>query len=144
MKRGKNVKGIKDATGSLTQTAMTMEKCDGNLEVYSGNDDIIVPMMSIGAEGVISVLSNIAPGKTHEMCRKCLENDFISAGKMQIEAIPLVRALFLEVNPIPVKKALSFMGYHSHYLRLPLTGMQTEHAEVLKLAMRKYGIEVTE
>ena len=144
IKRGKNVKGIKDATGSLAQSAQTMEKCDGNLEVYSGNDDIIVPMMSIGALGVISVLSNIAPGKTHEMCRKCLENDFISAGKRQIEALPLVRALFLEVNPIPVKKALSFMGYRSHYVRLPLTDMQEEHAAILKAAMKKYGIEVTE
>ena len=140
VKETAHVHAIKDAAGDIAQTAMMMHLCGDALDVYSGNDDDIVPMMAIGAIGVISVLSNIAPKKTHEMCARCLEGDFATAGKMQLEAMPVVKALFSEVNPIPVKQGLAFQGYQSMSLRLPLTQMTAANAEVLKKAMQAYGV----
>ncbi|MCR5102143.1 MAG: 4-hydroxy-tetrahydrodipicolinate synthase [Butyrivibrio sp.] len=135
-----NIVGIKDATGNMAQTSKMMHLAEGCLDLYSGEDGLIVPLMSIGGVGVISVLSNIAPKQTHDICAKCLEGDFAQAAKLQLDAIPLVNALFSEVNPIPVKAALGMMGYKSSNLRLPLTEMLPENKEKLRSEMQKYGI----
>lgn len=135
-----NVVAIKDAGGNLTTTAMTRYLTDDGFTIYSGDDDLTVPMMSVGAKGVISVLSNIAPKQVHDMCAECLQGHFEEAGKMQVKMTPLVRMLFAEVNPIPVKKALEFLGYKSTYLRLPLTQCTEETASKLKAEMQTYGL----
>lgn len=142
VKKYDNIVGIKDATGDLAHSALALQLCDGNLDVYAGNDDVIVPTMSVGGKGVISVLSNIAPGQTHDMVMKCLEGDYVTAGKMQCEAMPLIKALFVEVNPIPVKKALEFIGFGGTALRLPLTEMTEANAKLLKQTMQDYGLKV--
>ena len=136
----KNVRGIKDATGDLAQCAMTMHLCGDALEVFAGNDDVIVPVMALGGKGVISVLSNIAPKQTHDICIKCLEGDFKTAGKMQAEAMPLIKALFCEVNPIPVKYGLELLGFSSMSLRLPLTEMSAANRPLLEQEMKAYGL----
>ena len=136
----KNVGGIKDATGDLAQCAMTMHLCGDALEVFAGNDDVIVPVMALGGKGVISVLSNIAPKQTHDICVKCLEGDFKTAGKMQAEAMPLIKALFCEVNPIPVKYGLELLGFSSMSLRLPLTEMSAANRPLLEQEMKAYGL----
>ena len=139
-KKTKNVIAIKDAAANLTATAMMRLLTDDGFAIYSGDDDLTVPMMSLGAKGVISVLSNIAPKQVHDMCAACLAGDFATAGKMQVQSIPLVRALFAEVNPIPVKKALEYIGYRSTYLRLPLTPCTDETAARVKAEMQTYGL----
>lgn len=143
VKLGKNIDNIvavKDATGNIGQTVKMMQLAEGCIDVYSGNDDQIVPIMSMGGLGVISVLSNIAPHQTHEMAMKALEGDFVTARKMQLEALPLINALFSEVNPIPVKKALRLIGIEAGPLRLPLTEINAEHSIVLEKAMKEYGL----
>ena len=140
VKETKNVRGIKDATGDLAQCAMTMHLCGEDLTVYAGNDDVIVPVMALGGKGVISVLSNIAPKQTHDICVKCLEGDFKTAGKMQAEAMPLIKALFCEVNPIPVKYGLELLGFSSMSLRLPLTEMSAANRPLLEQEMKAYGL----
>ena len=140
VKETEHVRGIKDATGDLAYAALTIRACGEELSYYSGNDDVIVPIMALGGVGVISVLSNIAPKQTHDICRACLDGDFKKAAQMQIEAIALIKALFLEVNPIPVKKALEYLGYRSTTLRLPLTEMTEANAQKLKKEMEAYGL----
>ncbi len=136
----KNIVGIKDATGNIAQTSRMMQLADGCIDLYSGNDDEIVPIMAVGGLGVISVLSNVAPKETHEICQKCLEGDFAGARELQFKALPLVKALFSEVNPIPVKSALEMIGFKAGPLRLPLTKMETAHEEVLREEMKKFGL----
>ncbi len=132
-----NIVAIKDATGNIGQTAVMMQLAEGCVDVYSGNDDIVVPMMSLGALGVISVLSNVAPKLTHDMCAECLDGNFAKGLELQLKALPLIKALFSEVNPIPVKKALNLMGVQAGPLRLPLTELTLEHAKVLEAEMKK-------
>ncbi|MCR5772601.1 MAG: 4-hydroxy-tetrahydrodipicolinate synthase [Butyrivibrio sp.] len=140
VKEKANIVGIKDATGNISQTAEMMNLTDGAIDLYSGNDDQVVPIMSLGGIGVISVLSNVAPRQTHEMCEYALKGDFAKASKIQLDAIPLIKALFAEVNPIPVKKALEYVGIEAGPLRLPLTQVSDEHAEQLKKAMKEFGL----
>ena len=136
----KNIVALKDACGNISQTARTLELCDGVLDLYSGNDDQVVPIMSLGGIGVISVLSNVAPQFTHDMCQKCLDGDFAGAAKMQLKSLALIRQLFCEVNPIPVKAALNMMGFEAGKPRLPLTEMTDDHQASLKEAMKDFGL----
>ncbi len=135
-----NIVGVKDATGNLSSVAKLMALADGSVDLYSGNDDQIVPIMSLGGIGVISVLSNVAPQQTHDICEKFLKGDIAGSRKMQLEAIELVDALFCEVNPIPVKKAMNLMGMGAGPLRQPLTELEPQHVEQLEKAMKEYGI----
>ena len=139
-KNVKNIVGIKEATGDLSQIAKMMSMADGALELYSGNDDQIVPVLSLGGKGVISVLSNILPKETHDMVASYLEGDVAKSCEMQLKYFDLVKALFCEVNPIPVKKALNLMGMEVGSLRLPLTEMEDANAKRLEEEMRKAGV----
>lgn len=135
-----NIVAIKEATGDVARSADIIERCGERIDVYSGNDDIIVPLMSIGAKGVISVLSNIMPRQTHDMCSMCFDGKFIEAGKKQLEYFGLVKALFCEVNPIPVKTAMNLMGLNAGQLRLPLYEMEEKNLEFLKAEMKKHNL----
>lgn len=135
-----NIVGIKEASGNLSQVARLMYLADGKVDLYSGNDDQIVPILSLGGKGVISVLSNVAPRQTHDICAKFLEGDTKGSLAEQLRAIPLCDALFCEVNPIPVKKALNLMGKEVGPLRMPLTEMEDANAAKLEQAMKDYGI----
>ena len=135
-----NIVGVKEASGNISQVAKLMSLAKGKVDLYSGNDDQIVPLLSIGGKGVISVLSNVAPRQTHEICEKFFAGDVAGSCQEQLRAIDLVKALFCEVNPIPVKMALNLMGKEVGGLRAPLTEMEPEHAKVLKQAMEEYGI----
>lgn len=135
-----NIVAIKEASGNISQIAHTIELAEGSLDVISGNDDQIVPIMALGGIGVISVLSNVAPRFTHDMCQLCLDGDFAAARKMQIQALPLIRALFSEVNPIPVKAALNMLGIEAGIPRLPLTEMRPEHQTVLRAELENMGL----
>ncbi|HIZ08487.1 MAG TPA: 4-hydroxy-tetrahydrodipicolinate synthase [Candidatus Eubacterium avistercoris] len=135
-----NIVGIKDATGNLSQAAQMMNLCDGNLELYSGNDDQVLPLLSLGGLGVISVLSNIAPRQTHDMVMEYLEGDRNKAMKIQLDAIPLINALFCEVNPIPVKAAMNMLGMGAGPLRAPLSEMTDANKERLAAEMKKFGL----
>ena len=135
-----NIVGLKEATGSLAQASKTMDLTDGKLDLYSGEDGLVVPLMSIGAIGVISVWSNVAPKDVHDMCMSYLNGDTKKALEIQMKGLPLVDALFSEVNPIPVKKALNLMGMEVGPLRLPLTEMEEKNAKVLEEVMRTYGL----
>ena len=138
-KNVKNIAAIKEASGNISQVAKLMELAEGSLDLYSGNDDQIVPIMSLGGVGVISVLSNVAPQQTHDIAQACLDGDFAKGCKLQIEALELCRQLFSEVNPIPVKAALNLQGWNAGSPRLPLTEMEAEHRENLRKAMVAYG-----
>ena len=140
VKETKNVVGIKEATGNLSQIAKLMSIMDSNFELYSGNDDQIVPILSLGGKGVISVLSNVAPRQTHEIVADYLKGDVQSACRKQLDAIELITALFCEVNPIPVKHALNLMGMDVGPLRLPLSPMEPANLEKLRKAMVNYGL----
>ena len=135
-----NIVGIKEASGNVAQAAKTMYLTDGKIDLYSGEDGIVVPLLAIGAKGVISVWSNIAPREVHEMCAAFEAGDVARAARMQLQAQPLVEALFREVNPIPVKKALNLMGKEVGPLRSPLTEMTQAGTEKLAEARRAYGI----
>lgn len=135
-----NIVGIKEASGNIGQVAKIMNLTDGKIDLYSGNDDQIVPLMSLGGIGVISVLANVAPQQTHDICAKYLAGDVKESAKLQLKAIPLVDALFSEVNPIPVKKALNLMGMEVGPLRMPLTEMTDANAAKLAKAMKDFGI----
>lgn len=135
-----NIIGIKDATGNIGQTMQTMHLCQGDIDLYSGNDDQIVPVLSAGGKGVISVLSNVVPKETHEICAKFLEGDVQGSLALQLKYLPLINNLFTEVNPIPVKAALNLMGMEVGPLRLPLTEMEEAHREKLAAEMKKLGI----
>ena len=141
-KNVKNIVGIKEASGNISQVAKLMRLAEGQIELYSGNDDQVVPLLSLGGLGVISVLSNVAPRQTHDMVMKFLEGDIEGSREMQLKALPLIDALFCEVNPIPVKAAMNLMGWEAGPLRMPLTEMEPEHKERLKKAMIDFGIEV--
>lgn len=134
--------GIKEANGNISSVVETASLVGDKLDIYSGNDDQIVPIMSMGGKGVISVLSNVLPAKTVELCRRMLNGDVKGAAAMQMDMLPLINALFSEVNPIPVKAAMAAMGYCEDYLRLPLTSMEEAHKAVLLNEMRKQGIKV--
>lgn len=136
----KNIAGIKEATGNVAQAAKLMYLTDGKIDLYSGEDAIVVPLLSLGGQGVISVWSNIAPKDVHQMCVDFWNGDVEKAAKMQLKAQPLVDALFSEVNPIPVKKALNLMGKEVGTLRSPLTEMTEANAKKLENAMKEYGI----
>lgn len=135
-----NIVAIKAATGNLSLESKTMQLAEGCLDMYSGEDGLIVPLMSIGAKGVISVLSNVAPQQTHDICAEFLAGNIEKARELQFKALPLVDALFCEVNPIPVKKALELMGFQVGPLRMPLTEMEPANVERLRKAMQDYGI----
>gem|GEM_PF-1553280 len=137
-----NIVGVKEASGDLSQIADIMARCDGEIDLYSGNDDQIVPIVALGGKGVISVLSHVAPRDTHDMVIKMLEGDTDGARRLQLKYIPLIHALFCEVNPIPVKAAMNMLGYQAGPLRMPLTEMEEEHQETLREAMRKAGLDV--
>ena len=135
-----NIVGVKEASGNISQVAKIMALTDGNIDLYSGNDDQIVPLLSLGAKGVISVLSNVAPQETHDICAKFFAGDVAGSVALQLKAIPLIEQLFCEVNPIPVKKAMQLMGVDCGPLRMPLTEMTPEHAKALAQAMKDFGI----
>ena len=134
------VVGIKEASGNISQIVKLMALTDGNIDLYSGNDDQVVPLLSMGGLGVISVVANVAPRAMHDMCYKFFEGDIAGAAKLQRDTNELCNNLFSEVNPIPVKKAVEFMGYQAGPLRMPLTEMEPAHAAALKKAMQDFGI----
>lgn len=141
VKNVKNIVGVKEASGNFTSILRLLSLLgDTPIDLYSGNDDQIVPIMALGGKGVISVLSNVAPKQTHELCRAMLDGDVKKAAAMQVEAAELIRQLFIEVNPIPVKAALNLMGKKVGQLRSPLTEMEEEHQKTLESAMKEYGI----
>ncbi|MCI8935420.1 MAG: 4-hydroxy-tetrahydrodipicolinate synthase [Lachnospiraceae bacterium] len=135
-----NIVGVKEASGNIGQVVKLMALAQGRVDLYSGNDDQIVPLLALGGKGVISVLSNVAPKQTHDICAKFFEGDIEGSCREQLRAIPLCNALFCEVNPIPVKKALNLMGKEAGSLRPPLTEMEEENAAKLEKAMKDYGI----
>ncbi|MBQ7714668.1 MAG: 4-hydroxy-tetrahydrodipicolinate synthase [Clostridia bacterium] len=137
-----NIVGVKEASGDISQIAEIAALCGDGFDLYSGNDDQIVPIMSLGAKGVISVLSNLLPAETSRMCHLCLEGDFAAAAKMQLRYLPLISALFTEVNPIPAKAAMAAMGYGLNTLRLPLTPIEKANEETLLREMRACGLAV--
>lgn len=137
-----NIVGVKEASGNISQVAKIMSLTDGNIDLYSGNDDQIVPLLSLGAKGVISVLSNVAPKETHDICEKFFAGDTAGSAALQLKAIPLCEKLFCEVNPIPVKKAMKLMGMDCGPLRMPLTELTPGHTKELKKAMKDFGIKL--
>ena len=139
-KNVKNVAAVKEASGDISQVAKLIELADGSLDVYSGNDDQIVPICSLGGVGVISVLSNVAPQETHDMVQYCLDGNYAEAAKLQLRSLELCRQLFCVVNPIPVKAALNMQGFQVGIPRLPLTEMEEEHKAALKKAMIEFGV----
>ena len=136
----KNIVGVKEASGNFSNIATLMSMAGDCVDLYSGNDDQIVPLLALGGKGVISVLSNVAPKKAHDICASYFKGDVKESCRLQLEAIPLVTELFSEVNPIPVKAALNLMGREAGPLRLPLTEMEPEHLTKLKKAMEDYGL----
>ena len=139
-KNVKNIVGIKEASGNISQVAKLMQLADGCIELYSGNDDQVVPILSLGGNGVISVLSNVAPRQTHDMVMKYLEGDMAGSLAIQLAAIPVIDKLFCEVNPIPVKTALNLMGLEAGELRLPLCPPTDASVERLKLALSSWDL----
>ena len=137
-----NIAAIKEAAGSLAQMIEIMHLCGDKIDVYSGEDGLTVPMMAMGAKGTISVLSNVAPRQSVAMTDACLRGDYAAAAKMQCDLLPLINALFSEVNPIPAKAATAAMGFGADALRLPLTSMEAQNRAVLFAEMRKLGIAV--
>lgn len=135
-----NIVGVKEASGNIGAVAQIMHLCDGNIDLYSGNDDQVVPLMSLGGIGVISVLSNVAPAYVHDMVYRYLSGDVEGSRKMQLDALPMCDALFCEVNPIPVKAALNLMGKEVGPLRAPLTEIEPAHKDVLEKAMKDFGL----
>ena len=137
-----NIAGIKEANGNIAKIVETVALVGDRLTLYSGNDDQIVPLLSMGGQGVISVLSNLLPRQTSALCHRYFEGDTAGAAQLQCRLLPLINALFCEVNPIPAKAAMAAMGYCENYLRLPLTPMEPAHAEALYRAMREQGLKV--
>lgn len=141
-REAENIVAVKEASGDISQITELMYLTNGELDVYSGNDDQIVPIMSIGGKGVISVLSNVLPKETHDITALYLEGRVKESAALQLRLLPLINALFCEVNPIPVKKAMALMGYNVGPLRLPLTEMEDEHVKLLASEMKKAGIKL--
>lgn len=139
-KEKENIVGLKEATGNMTQASQTMYLTDGKLDLYSGEDALVLPLMSIGAKGVISVWSNVAPRQVHDLCESYFKGDLETAQKLQREALPLVDALFSDVNPIPVKNAMNMMGLEVGPLRAPLCDMSEAKKKQMLETLRNYGI----
>ena len=137
-----NVVAIKEASGDLSQIAKMKALCGDKIDIYSGNDDQIVPILSLGGSGVISVLANVLPKETHDIVEKYLTGDVVESRKLQLGVNELVSSLFIEVNPIPVKAAMNLMGMEAGELRLPLTNISEQNLEILRNNMMKYGIKV--
>lgn len=137
-----NIVAIKEASGNISEIAKIMQLTDGKLDLYSGNDDQIVPLLSLGGKGVISVLANIAPEYTHDICRKFFDGDLKGSLKMQLDALPLIDKLFCEVNPIPVKTAMNLLGKEVGGLRMPLSPMEEAHKQALAEEMKKFGMKL--
>ena len=137
-----NIVAVKEASGNISQVAKILQLTDGKVDVYSGNDDQIVPILSLGGKGVISVLSNVAPRETHDICASFFAGDIAGSRALQLKALPLIEALFCEVNPIPVKKAVNLMGMEVGGLRMPLTELSEAHTVQLKKAMQEFGIQL--
>ena len=135
-----NIVAIKEANGNISKIVETARLVGDKLDIYSGNDDQVVPILAMGGSGVISVLSNVMPAQTHAMCERFFKGDLAGAAKLQMNYLPLINALFSEVNPIPVKAAMAAMGWCENYLRLPLTRMEPEHWEKLKTIMQAHGL----
>ena len=135
-----NIVGIKEANGNISKIVETARLVGDKLDIYSGNDDQVIPILSMGGSGVISVLSNVMPAQTHEMCERFFKGDLTGAAKLQMDYLPLINALFSEVNPIPVKAAMAAMGWCENYLRMPLTRMEPEHWEKLKTIMQAHKL----
>ncbi len=140
-KNVENIVGVKEASGNISQVAKIAQLAGDAFDIYSGNDDQIVPILSLGGKGVISVLANIAPKETHDIVAKFMAGDVAGSRKLQLKALPLVDALFCEVNPIPVKTALNLIGWEVGPLRMPLSPMEDAHVEQLKAAMADFGIK---
>ena len=136
------INGIKEASGNISQIAKIMQLTDGKLDLYSGNDDQIVPLLSLGGKGVISVLANIAPEYTHDLCQKFFDGDLKGSLKMQLDALPLIDKLFCEVNPIPVKTAMNLLGKEVGELKMPLSSMEEDHKMALAKEMEKFGLKL--
>lgn len=137
-----NICGIKEASGNISKAVETMSLIGDKVDLYSGNDDQILPMLALGGKGVISVLSNVVPEKTVELCNRYFAGDIKGCAQLQYEMLPLINALFSEVNPIPVKAAMNAMGFCSDNIRLPLTIMEEKRKEILLAEMRKNGVNV--
>lgn len=135
-----NIVAVKEASGNISQIAEIAHLCGDKLDIYSGNDDQIVPIMSLGGKGVISVIANVIPRETHEMCEKFLNGDLLGALDLQLKFLPFTNALFIETNPIPVKTALNLMGKNVGVLRLPLVNMADKNLDLLKKEMTAVGI----
>ena len=140
IKNVSNIVGIKEASGNISQVAKLAALLDGEGDIYSGNDDQIIPIMSLGGIGVISVLSIIAPKQTHDICQLYFDGKTKEACDLQLKALPLIDSLFCEVNPIPAKKAIELQGRDTGVLRMPLTEMEPEHAEILAKEMKAFGV----
>lgn len=139
-----NVVAVKEASGNISQVADIMQMTQGDIDVYSGNDDQIVPILSLGGKGVISVLSNVCPQETHDIVARFLDGDVAGSRELQLRALPLIHALFCEVNPIPVKTAMNLMGMEAGPLRLPMTPMEEANKARLIQAMKDFGIIIKE
>ncbi len=140
LSKNPQIVGVKEASGNVSFCAKLVDSCGDDLPVYSGNDDLIVPLMSLGAKGVISVLSNILPRETHEICRLCIENDFFAAKELAMKYMSLANALFIDVNPVPVKEALNMMGLGVGGCRLPLFELSEGDRGVLYNELLKHGL----
>ena len=140
-KNVENIVAVKEASGNISQIAKVAQLCGDSIDIYSGNDDQIVPILSLGGKGVISVLSNVAPKETHDIVAKFLDGDVAGSLELQLRAISLVEKLFCEVNPIPVKAALNMLGWEVGPLRMPLSEMEEEHQKELKAAMDAFGVK---
>ena len=136
------ISAIKEANGNISKIVATKALIGDKLDIYSGNDDQIVPLLAVGGSGVISVLSNVLPAETVEMCDKFFAGDLKGAMDMQLKYLPLINALFSEVNPIPVKAAMAAMGFCEDYVRLPLTPLEDAHRQTLLALMREQGLDV--
>ena len=136
----RNIAAIKEASGNISYAAKLIAECGDNIDVYSGNDDMVVPLMSLGGKGVISVASHVIPKQMHDMAQYCLDNNFAEAAKLQIEYLDLINDLFIEVNPIPVKEAMNMMGYAAGPCRMPLYEMSDEHKAKLRASLERHGL----
>ena len=139
-KHVENIVAVKEASGNISQIAKVAQLCGDSCDIYSGNDDQIVPILALGGVGVISVLSNVAPTQTHEICQKFFDGDVAGSRQMQLDAMDLCNALFCEVNPIPVKTALNMMGMGAGAFRMPLCEMEEANAKRLEKALKDYGV----
>ncbi len=136
----KNIVAVKEASGNISFAAKLSAACGDKIDIYSGNDDMIIPLMSLGCKGVISVLSNVMPKETHDMCQLCLENNFAAASALQLKYLTLINDLFMEVNPIPVKAAMNMIGLPAGPCRMPLIEMSEEHKTKLFHTLKSYGL----